>query len=185
MPPTRWGISQKNGFSRLCASTARRNGASRRSDLSRKQRRQPRGVLDTSVLVAGVAAFRGAPLEPVTASGKLLLRWIEKSQFQWLYTDDILDEYKAVLLRLGVRRHTVGALINTIRERGTRVVARRGTQVSPDPGDEPFCVCAESGDADFIVTLNLRDFPQQKLRATVITPDQPIPAWKGRTRRQS
>jgi hypothetical protein len=37
--------------------------------------------------------------------------------------------------------------------------------VLPDPGDDPICVCAEEGGADFIVTLNPRDFPQGKLKA--------------------
>jgi hypothetical protein len=47
--------------------------------------------------------------------------------------------------------------------------------VSPDPGDEPFCACAEQGDADFIVTLNPKDFPQALLSAHVIGPEDPIP----------
>jgi predicted nucleic acid-binding protein len=34
-----------------------------------------------------------------------------------------------------------------------------GYGISPDPDDEPFCACAEAGNADFIVTLNPVDFP--------------------------
>ena len=47
---------------------------------------------------------------------------------------------------------------------------------SPDPGDEPFCTCAEAGNADFIVTLNPDDFPRHKLRAHGISPSDPIPS---------
>jgi hypothetical protein len=43
-----------------------------------------RGVVDTSVVIAGAAAFRGAPLHPETGSGKLLLRWIAEGHFQLL-----------------------------------------------------------------------------------------------------
>ena len=67
--------------------------------MSRKRRELPRGVVDTSVVIAGAAAFRGAPLHPKTDSGILLLKWIEEGHFQWLYTEDILDEYKAILKR--------------------------------------------------------------------------------------
>jgi hypothetical protein len=43
--------------------------------------------------------------------------------------------------------------------------------VSPDPKDDPFCLCSEEGNADFIVTLNPKDFPQERLRAKVISPE--------------
>ena len=58
-----------------------------------------------------------------------------------------------------------------------------GYGISPDPDDEPFCSCAEVGNADSIVTLNPSDFPQQKLRAHVIAPGDTIPTT-GRTRRR-
>jgi hypothetical protein len=40
--------------------------------------------------------------------------------------------------------------------------------LNPDPGDDRFCACVEEGVADFIVTLNPRDFPQEMLKAHVI-----------------
>jgi predicted nucleic acid-binding protein len=30
-------------------------------------------------------------------------------------------------------------------------------EISPDPKDDPFCLCSEEGNADFIVTLNPKD----------------------------
>jgi predicted nucleic acid-binding protein len=44
-------------------------------------------------------------------------------------------------------------------------------EISPDPKDDPFCLCSEEGNADFIVTLNPKDFPQEWLRAKVISPE--------------
>ena len=57
------------------------------------------------------------------------------------------------------------------------VLVTSGTSrdLSPDPGDEPFCACAESAHAEFIVTLNPSDFPQDRLSAKVIAPTNPLP----------
>lgn len=143
--------------------------------MSPKPRRAPRGVVDTSVVIAGAAAFRGAPLHPETDSGILLLKWINEGHFQWLYTEDILDEYKELLNRFNVRSATIGQFINLLREEGVQLRVRKNPGISPDPADDPFCACAEAGDASFIVTLNPRDFPQSKIRAIVIKPSQQLP----------
>jgi hypothetical protein len=88
----------------------------------------------------------------------------------WLVSRDILEEYTDVLRRLGVKRSTVGRVVNLLAEGAERVRDSPAAGLSPDPGDEPFCSCAESGAADFLVTLNPKDFPQHRLSATVIAP---------------
>lgn len=88
----------------------------------------------------------------------------------WLITEDILDEYKEVLKRLHVRPNLIGRVVNLIRERAEEVKLRSSTDISPDPKDEPFCLCAEEGTADFVITLNPRDFPQDRLKPKVIRP---------------
>jgi predicted nucleic acid-binding protein len=149
--------------------------------LSRKPKRAPRAVVDTSVVIAGAAAFRGAPLRPETESGALLLKWIEEGHFQWLYTEEILTEYKELLKRFQVRPGIVGQFINLLREEGIAVHVRKAPGISPDPGDDPFCACAQAGNAAFIVTLNPRDFPQNRLSAKVIRPGEPLPTATRRT----
>jgi predicted nucleic acid-binding protein len=151
--------------------------------LSRKPKRAPRAVVDTSVVIAGAAAFRGAPLHPQTDSGALLLKWIEEGHFQWLYTEEILNEYKELLKRFNVRPSIAGQFINLLREEGTAVRVRKAPGISPDPGDDPFCACAQAGKASFIVTLNPRDFPQDRLSAKVIRPGEPLPTATHRTSR--
>jgi len=42
--------------------------------------------------------------------------------------------------------------------------------IAPDPDDDAFCQCAEEGKADSIITLNTKDFPQDRLQAEVLTP---------------
>ena len=49
---------------------------------------------------------------------------------------------------------------------------RSSAQISPDPKDDAFCLCSEEGNADFIVTLNPKDFPQARLKTKVITPSE-------------
>jgi hypothetical protein len=85
-------------------------------------------------------------------------------------TEDILHEYK-VLKRLRVRSPLIGALIDLIRERSEPVNVHATFEISPNPKDDPFCLCSEEANADFIVTLNPRDSPQERLRAKVILPE--------------
>ena len=81
------------------------------------RRRGPRVVVDTSVLVAGIAGFREPFVPGRNPSADVLQKWAERGNFIWLVTEDILDEYKEVLKRLGVRRNLIGRVISLIRER--------------------------------------------------------------------
>lgn len=134
------------------------------------KRRRTRVVIDTNVLLAGIAGFREPFAPGRNPSADLLHRWAEKNHFIWLVTEDILDEYKEVLKRLRVRGNLIGRVISLIRERAEEVKVHSSIEISPDPKDEPFCLCGEQGKADLIVTLNPNDFPQERLRAKVVAP---------------
>jgi predicted nucleic acid-binding protein len=139
--------------------------------LSPKRWKQPpRGVVDTSVLVAGVSGFREEPTD--TPSAALLAVWTEAPTFVWLLTEEILSEYAEVLHRLKDR--AASTIIAWIREEGQLVRTIKKIGDLPDPDDAPFCECAESGNADFIVNLNPGDFPQYRLKAKVIAPNNPL-----------
>jgi predicted nucleic acid-binding protein len=140
--------------------------------LSPKQwKRSPRGVIDTSVLVAGVAGFRSDP--PRTPSAVLLRDWCESPTFVWLVTDEILEEYLDVLTRLNVRgARNIARLIG---EEAVHVQATVQIRGLPHEEDAHFAECAESGRADFLVTLNKKHFPQDRLSAMVIAPTDPLP----------
>jgi putative PIN family toxin of toxin-antitoxin system len=141
--------------------------------LSAKPKRPIRRVvIDTSVLVAGIAGFRGESAAGKNASATILRKWAEGESFVWLVSEEILDEYKEVLRRLGVRRHTIGRVINALRARAELAEATCQADYSPDPADDAICACAEAGSADFIVTLNPRDFPPERLSATVLAPEE-------------
>jgi predicted nucleic acid-binding protein len=143
--------------------------------LPAQKNKRPRGVVDTSVLVAGIAGFKSTEIAPRNPSANLLRDWIERDAFAWLVSDEILLEYKRVLGRLGVRRSLIGKIINLLREEAEHVPASALPNISPDLGDDPFCGCAEAGRADFIVTLNPKDFPQTLLSAHVIKPGEDVP----------
>lgn len=127
-------------------------------------------VVDTSVLAAGISGFREPFVQGRNPSADVLHKWAEQDHFVWLITEDILDEYKEVLKRLRVRSSLIGRVVNLIRERAEEIQVRPSVEISPDPKDDPFCLCAEQGKADFIITLNPRDFPEKHLRAKVISP---------------
>jgi predicted nucleic acid-binding protein len=125
--------------------------------------------------VAGIAGLKSPEIAPKNPSANLLRNWIEEDTFVWLVSDEILVEYKQVLGRLGVRRALIGKIVNLLREQAELVPSSLLPNISPDPGDDPFCGCAEAGRADFIVTLNPKDFPQSLLSAHVIKPGERIP----------
>ena len=54
---------------------------------------------------------------------------------------------------------------NLIRDRAEEAKVRSSVEISLDPADDPFCLCSEQGTADFSVTLNLKDFPEDRLKA--------------------
>jgi uncharacterized protein len=137
---------------------------------SRKDK-QRRVVVDTSVLVAGISGFREPFVSGRNASADVLREWAERDNFVWLVTEEILDEYKEVLKRLGVKPNLIGTVINLIRERAEEVNVRSSAEISPDPKDDAFCLCAESGDADLVVTLNPKDFPEERIKSKVILPN--------------
>jgi predicted nucleic acid-binding protein len=143
--------------------------------LSPKRWKQPpRGVVDTSVLVAGISGFRGEPTDNPSAA--LLAAWTDAPTFVWLLTEEILSEYLEVLERLHVR--SARTIVSLIREQGQFVRVTKKVTDIPDRDDAAFCECAESANADFLVTLNPGDFPQNKLKTKVIAPVGPVPAKK-------
>ena len=138
--------------------------------------------MDTSVVISGIAAFKSSFVPGRNSSGDLLHEWVEKGRFAWFVTAEILDEYKEVAKRLNVRPNVAGRLINLLRHEADNVAVAGMIEISPDPGDNCFCECAQEGMANFLVTLNPRDFPQRKLSARVISPAELLKILRPRQR---
>ena len=129
------------------------------------RRRRMRFVIDTMAVIRGARAFRQQPPEPTTAELQLILGWIEDDALSdWLYSQPILDEYRTILRRLNVPAHAAGRFINLLGQVGSKVEGRNLGRFSPDPQDDPFYHCAIIGNADYIVTDNVGDFPPLKGR---------------------
>jgi putative PIN family toxin of toxin-antitoxin system len=128
-------------------------------------------VVDTSVLIAGISGFRLPFLSGRNSSADLLHTWAQKNHIVWLTTEEILDEYKEVMKRLRIRPSLAGTIVNLIRQRAEEIEIRAVREISPDPKDDAFCLCAQIGKADFIITWNPKDFPEKQLNAKVLSPD--------------
>ena len=124
--------------------------------------------------MAGISGFREPFVPGRNPSADVLYRWADRNNFVWLITEDVLEEYKEVLKRLRVRPNLIGKVINLIRERAEEVRVHGSTQISPDPKDDAFCLCAEFGKADFVITLNPKDFPQEHLKSKIVFPTELI-----------
>jgi predicted nucleic acid-binding protein len=121
--------------------------------------------------VAGISGLRDEPSDNPSAA--MIAAWTEAPTFVWLLTEEILSEYTEVLERLRVR--SAQTIVALIREQGQLVRTNKRIPDLPDRDDAPFCECAESADTDFIVTLNPSDFPQNRLKAKVISLSDPLP----------
>jgi len=113
----------------------------------------------------------------------LLRDWCESPTFVWLVTDEILEEYLEVLTRLNVRG--AGNIARLIGEEAEYVQVPTRISGLPHEEDAHFAECAESGRADFLVTLNKRHFPQDRLSAKVIAPTDRLPPQRAVRRRRT
>lgn len=118
-------------------------------------------VLDTNVLVSGVLNPHGSP-------GRCL-DLILGGDLTLLFDDRLLAEYRDVLLRprFGFVAADVVALIDYLVAEGHSISAPPLDSRLPDPDDLPFLEVAVAGNADALVTGNLRHFPKESVSAEV------------------
>jgi predicted nucleic acid-binding protein len=138
-----------------------------------RRRRLGRVVVDTSVVIRAARAFRQQPPEPNTPELRLVLAWRDDPEiFTWLYTQEILTEYREILRRLKVPRNAAGRFIKLLAQNAEEVTEPATGEFSPDPKDDPFFHCAVGGDSDYIITDNVRDFPpvRNRKRPRIVTP---------------
>jgi uncharacterized protein len=113
-----------------------------------------RAVIDTNVLVSGLLA--------PTGNEALIVLAIHHGFVRPCFSDEILEEYAEVLARpkFAFGPDVIGALLAMLRDKGELVRPEGPAPELPDPGDSKFLHCAQAAGAEYIVTGNMRHFPQ-------------------------
>jgi uncharacterized protein len=121
-----------------------------------------RAVIDTNVIVSAMITPRG--------NEALMLLAAHEGLIEPCFTDEILQEYAAVLLRpkFGFVQADVDALLSLIRGRGRLLASAPEARLCSDPDDDKFIACALAAGAEFLVTGNKRHFPKGPVRGVKI-----------------
>jgi len=86
-------------------------------------------------------------------------------------TAPILREYEQVLRRAKLKRilpETIRSALARIRDVAIMVKPTKRLEISPDETDNRFIECAETSDADYLITGNKRHFPERWKNTAVI-----------------
>lgn len=115
--------------------------------------RSPHVVLDTNIVVSAVLTRDGLESR--------ILRLALNGELR-LYTSlPILEEYVEVLARPKFHLSADGRqrIVEGLKNAAIVVTPRRRLMACSDPGDNMFLECAEMARADYLITGNLRHFP--------------------------
>lgn len=110
-------------------------------------------VLDTNVVVAGLLNPHGAPGSIMNA--------VLGGRVSVIVDDRVLFEYRDVLSRpkFGFDHQYVESLLDYLEHTSERVTVSPIDNTVADPDDVAFYEVAIAGDADFLITGNLKHFP--------------------------
>jgi putative PIN family toxin of toxin-antitoxin system len=111
-------------------------------------------VLDTNVLVSALLSTKGNEF--------LALRLALSDAFEVGVTTAILNEYREVLERprFKISRLKIETLFLELEASARLVRPANAVEASPDEADNRFLECAETIDAEFLITGNKRHFPK-------------------------
>ena len=71
--------------------------------------------------------------------------------------------------KFGFPHDEIAALLAMLRDQGELIRPEGLAPALPDPDDEKFLHCAIAGQADYIITGNARDFPQESSSLRVVS----------------
>ena len=128
-------------------------------------------VIDTNVVVSGLLSPAG--------NEALILLAIHQGLVRPCFSEVILEEYAGVLARpkFAFPADEIGALLAMFRRQGEFIVPKASGVVSVDPGDTKFLQCAETTQADYIVTGNKRHFPEGSYGVTRVVSAGELLDW--------
>lgn len=125
-------------------------------------------VLDTNVLVS---AILGASRMSIPTK---VLKAVTEEKIVPLYNDEIIDEYREVLLRkkFNFDPELIETVLNTIVTDGIYIDRTKLIEeIFPDPNDIVFYEVSLSKEGSYLVTGNIKHFPQKSF---IITPAEMV-----------
>ncbi|MBR1443331.1 MAG: putative toxin-antitoxin system toxin component, PIN family [Firmicutes bacterium] len=120
-------------------------------------------VIDTNVIVSAVLSKKD------DAATVIVLKAVFTGKIIPVYNDDIIAEYKEVLKRKKFKLDpdTVDGLVNSIKEAGETTERIITNETLPDPDDLVFYEVAVSKENSFLITGNIKHFPDKHF---IVTP---------------
>jgi putative PIN family toxin of toxin-antitoxin system len=130
-----------------------------------------RAVIDTNVVVSGLLSPAG--------NEALILLAIHQGLVRPCFSEEILEEYAGVVARpkFMFPADEIAALLAMFRRQGELIVPKASGAVSIDPGDTKFLQCAETAQADYLVTGNRRHFPEASYGVTRVVSAGELLDW--------
>jgi len=121
-------------------------------------------VLDTNLLVSALLTPQGAPAQ-------VLALTISDPDIQLCVSADIFAEYEEVLGRPVFRRssYEIDGVLGTIRESAFWVKPSETAAACSDPDDNIFLECAQAAEAHYLVTGNVKHFPDSWGNTRIVT----------------
>jgi len=100
-------------------------------------------------------------------------------EVQWAASESVLAEYEDVLKRprLAIESGKAAEAMARIRRIVSVVSPTVGILAASDPDDNHFLECAEAAQAHYLVTGNVRHFPEVWKETRIVTPREFIDAW--------
>ena len=125
-------------------------------------------VIDTNVIVSALLSSEG------DSKPAIVLRETLRGRITPIFNEEILDEYREVLLRdkFHFRKQDVEMVINHVKRSGLRGERLNAlNEIFPDPKDVVFYEVAMSKEGAYLVTGNIKHFPK---KAFVLTPAEMV-----------
>jgi len=123
-----------------------------------------RAVLDSNVVVSASLRNTGLPAAIVDLA-------IER-KIQMYVSDAVLGEYKEVLnrSRLALPPRPIAPFLATIRRISILEEPMRTITLIPDHPDNRLLECAQAASAHYLITGNVRHFPERFQATEIVTP---------------
>jgi putative PIN family toxin of toxin-antitoxin system len=118
-------------------------------------------ILDTNVIVSALLNPHGVPAQ--------ILGLVLNGTIKIVYDNRILEEYKEVLNRkkLHINAELLNFIIDFINNEGEYRIAEPQSIKLKDGDDQMFYEVYKSGAIDYLITGNIKDFPNEK---NIVTP---------------